>query len=194
MKKRVLLITICGLLLSSVVAFAQIRLYHNIGFGNSAKNLVVWKDASVSTYGYNLFTDNGMSGWKNISSNLDFTVSTASTPPTYFSVPIYVGQTIPGWDVTGVVDYHTYQFWGWSEVTEDAYRDRARIRMDHTNLQRAQYSQRQYIFTHEFGHAFGLFHNNGAGVASVMRDHTVNFSHNTPQAADRATIRAKYGN
>ncbi len=65
--------------------------------------------------------------------------------------------------------------------------------MDHTNLSSMNSNAlRQYAFTHEFGHAVGLKHNN-SGTPSVMSE-TIIASRNMPQPIDKSYIIEKYGN
>ncbi|MCY9666953.1 hypothetical protein M5X11_18780 [Paenibacillus alginolyticus] len=196
MRKRKLigtsLLTLCISITLSVSVFAD-TYYHTTGFGNSASNLKYWKDSSVSTYGYTSKSDTGALAWNGISSNLAMTE--VSSIPTYFSIVTYVGTSLAGLDVYGVADYWTYGLFGWTQVNPDDLRDRARVRMDDTNLKSLNDSTKvQYAFTHEFGHAVGLKHDNDSGVASVTRDSSIVWSNNMPQQIDKDHIKQKYGN
>jgi hypothetical protein len=166
---------------------------HDKRFGNSAKYLKYWQDTSFNSYGsygYASLSDTGMFAWNNISSNLG--VSEVTSEPTYYSIVSYVGNTISGMDVYGVVDYWQYSWWGWNQVNPDDLRDRARVRFDHTNINSLPDTpSKQYVFTHEYGHAVGLKHNNG--TTSVMRDTNVDWTKNMPQTADKNHITQKYG-
>ncbi|MCP3776770.1 hypothetical protein NLX71_26460, partial [Paenibacillus sp. MZ04-78.2] len=103
------------------------------------------------------------------------------------------GDSLTGLDVYGVVDYWTYGLFGWTQVNPDDQRDRARVRFDHANLGKLDSNGTTYAFSHEFGHAVGLKHNN-SGVSSVMRDTSIVWEDNKPQQADKEHIKEKYGN
>lgn len=165
--------------------------YHDYGFSKGQKiTLDYWKDSSLSSYGYSSYMDTAMSQWNNITGNLN--INKVSSASTYWSIVSYVGDTIPGFDVYGVVDHFRYGILGFSQVNPDDQRDRSRIRMDHSNLKTLYNNdERQYAFTHEFGHAAGLKHNNSTS-ASVMNE-TVNANRNTPQTVDKDWIKTKYG-
>ncbi|MFD2114807.1 hypothetical protein ACFSTH_09300 [Paenibacillus yanchengensis] len=179
--------------LGGTSAFAA-TYYHTHGFAKSAVSVNYWKDSSVASYGYTGLADTGIDSWRNITDNL--TINEKTSEPTYFSIVTYVGNTISGMDVYGVVDHWTYGLFGWTQVNPDNLRDRARVRMDHTNLKSlgsdsTGYALKKYAFVHEFGHAVGLKHNN-SGVASVMSE-SISSSTNTPQITDKTYLKEKYG-
>ncbi len=97
------------IILGGTTAFAA-TYYHETGFGNEAVMLKYWKDSSVATYGYTNYSDTGLDAWRDITDNL--TIDEVTSQPTYGSIVIYVGTSIAGMDVYGVVDYWTYGFFG----------------------------------------------------------------------------------
>ncbi|MBB6690943.1 hypothetical protein H7B90_05945 [Cohnella xylanilytica] len=186
------ILAICITVVSGTTALASSDHYHKIGFGNEPLHLYFWKDSSVASYGYTSYANTGFNAWDGISDALTF--HEESSEPTYGSVVTYVGNTIPGKDVYGTVDHWVYGLFGWTQVNPDDRRHRSRVRFDHTNLSSlGSNALRQYAFTHEFGHAVGLKHNNDSGVASVMRDDSMVASNNMPQPIDKAHIIEKYG-
>jgi len=165
--------------------------YHDYGFAKGKVYINYWKDSSVASFGYTSYSNTGINNWKNITGNLNITE--VKSAPTYFGIVTYVGNSIPGLDVYGVVDHFKYGLTGFKQVNPDDQRDRSRVRMDHTNLKSMKNNaEKQYAFTHEFGHAVGLKHNN-SGVASVMSE-TIISTRNTPQTADKDNIKSKYRN
>lgn len=188
-------IALAALVITAMVggttAFAA-TYYHDYGFANKGPvNLSYWKDSSVAAFGYTSLSNTGLNSWKSVSSNLK--IKEVTSEPRYFGIVTYVRTSIPGIDVIGLASHWTYSSLGWKEVKPDAQRDRTTVTMDHTNLQGMSNDHlRQYVFTHEFGHAVGLKHNN-SGAASVMSE-TAYSSRNMPQTADMNYIKQKYGN
>jgi hypothetical protein len=187
-KRILLLILMLAFSLPTILVSATSDHYNPGGYAG-AQNLKYWRDASVTSAGFQGRTDTSYQTWNNISSKV--AISKVASEPTYYSIVVYAGA-LSGVNAYAATDYWTYGLLGWNNVSPGDARDRSRIRIKTTEMNKLDSEESLDVMIHEFGHGVSLKHNNDAGP-SIMQD-TVRTTYGAPKPEDEDHLKAKWGN